>query len=404
MVVAQRELKITWQMQAALLAWLIGVVIAQRELKITMMDSEEENMLALQRLHERLRAQAEHEHSVEDEPAHHVDDWGAHEGHADSHDGDAARPRHEGFVPVAELPPEQIARMRSERAQHDAAVATARLGRPGTSCNCAWAAGGANCGPGDGSRCYQDCCTAGCSCAWAGDDGADCGGDDGSLCYGQCCGAARTTAAGATVAHTPGAFAARVQSLSHARAHRVGPDVSPLSGGVAGAPHAGWAVEPGGGGSGSLERGRGGGFTLTGDTRAYVVKDSRRGAWAEHEYLRFDLRKQVLSFNLDLSRVPCGCLACVYLVAMPDPSESGSSYCDSADAAARTRELGSQTVRLALWASASRSWMAEQWRAVYTVCPRGARPPSLSRSRVRVCVCVHSGRDPHARVRWGHLH
>lgn len=27
-------------------------------------------------------------------------------------------------------------------------------------------------------------------------------------------------------------------------------------------------------------------------------------------------------------QVPCGCLACVYLVAMDDPKQSGSSYCD----------------------------------------------------------------------------
>ena len=32
-----------------------------------------------------------------------------------------------------------------------------------------------------------------------------------------------------------------------------------------------------------------------------------------------------------LSNVPCGCLACVYLVAMNDPGGGASNYCDMAE-------------------------------------------------------------------------
>ena len=33
-----------------------------------------------------------------------------------------------------------------------------------------------------------------------------------------------------------------------------------------------------------------------------------------------------LRFSLDLSKVECGCLACIYLVAMPDPDARGDAY------------------------------------------------------------------------------
>ena len=67
---------------------------------------------------------------------------------------------------------------------------------------------------------------------------------------------------------------------------------------------------------------------VTSDTRVFLVKDSRKTLWADHEYLKIDLRSGPLRFTLDLSGVPCGCLACVYLVAMQDPSRTSPNYCD----------------------------------------------------------------------------
>ena len=69
---------------------------------------------------------------------------------------------------------------------------------------------------------------------------------------------------------------------------------------------------------------------LIGNTRAYLVEDYSRSTWREHKYARMDLTlTQPLAFRVDLSNVPCGCLACVYGVAMNDPSSfKGSNYCD----------------------------------------------------------------------------
>ena len=75
--------------------------------------------------------------------------------------------------------------------------------------------------------------------------------------------------------------------------------------------------------------------TLTvgpGDTRVYLVKDHTRLGWSQHEYVRLDLQRNPLTYTLDLSNVPCGCLACVYMVAMDDSDvRRGSNYCDMAE-------------------------------------------------------------------------
>ena len=126
----------------------------------------------------------------------------------------------------------------------------------------------------------------GCDCSWTGVDKENCGGSDGSQCWTECC----------------------------ARA-----GLGPVSGHIANAPNAGWALESG---HGSLEAA--GGFRLTGDARAYLVRDHGPSQWAHRRYVRLDLRQESLRFSLDLSKVPCGCLACIYLVAMSDPDESGS--------------------------------------------------------------------------------
>ena len=75
-----------------------------------------------------------------------------------------------------------------------------------------------------------------------------------------------------------------------------------------------------------------GALTVTGDVRAYLVQDFQAGGdWGDHRYVRSDMHEAPLSFTLDLSGVDCGCLACVYLVAMKDPTSGNSQYCDMAE-------------------------------------------------------------------------
>ena len=66
---------------------------------------------------------------------------------------------------------------------------------------------------------------------------------------------------------------------------------------------------------------------VQGNSRLYLVQDHRQRFWQDHKYVRLDLQRDPLSFTLDLSQVPCGCLACVYMVKMKDPDEVGSNYC-----------------------------------------------------------------------------
>ena len=89
-------------------------------------------------------------------------------------------------------------------------------------------------------------------------------------------------------------------------------------------PTAGWALENGLGMS--VDGGR---LRLAGEGRAYLVTDYRQRSWSNHKYMRFDL-SDPLTFELDLSGVPCGCIASVYLVKMKDPSLGRSNYCDAA--------------------------------------------------------------------------
>jgi hypothetical protein len=70
---------------------------------------------------------------------------------------------------------------------------------------------------------------------------------------------------------------------------------------------------------------------LYGDSRAYLVEDYSQKSWGRHRYVRLDLQQDPLTFDLDLSGVPCGCLACVYLVAMKDGEGDDPNYCDMAE-------------------------------------------------------------------------
>jgi hypothetical protein len=105
-----------------------------------------------------------------------------------------------------------------------------------------------------------------------------------------------------------------------------------LGGGIAGAPSdtLGWVMDtPNNVVPPALDEG--GALTLTGDTRLYMVEDFASTAWRDHSYTRLDLSGAGLRFEVDLSSVPCGCVACLYLVAMRDPDSAGdsSNYCDT---------------------------------------------------------------------------
>ena len=93
-------------------------------------------------------------------------------------------------------------------------------------------------------------------------------------------------------------------------------------------PSAGWAVEHYKNTAPSMTDGA---LRIQGNTRAYLVQDFQQAVWNEHKYVRFDLNHDALKFTLDLSQVPCGCLACVYMVKMKDPSNDESNYCDMAE-------------------------------------------------------------------------
>ena len=91
-------------------------------------------------------------------------------------------------------------------------------------------------------------------------------------------------------------------------------------------PKAGWVVDN----AMSSPMVKDGALRLTGDSRVYMVQDFSQSSWKKHRYMRFDLTDP-LTFDIDLSGVPCGCVACVYLVAMRDPMGGFSNYCDMAE-------------------------------------------------------------------------
>ena len=86
-----------------------------------------------------------------------------------------------------------------------------------------------------------------------------------------------------------------------------GEAVGPVPGASYAKPFAGWATE----GADISPDVVDGAVRINGNTRVYLVDDHRRNTWGEVSYVRMDLRRSPLSFTLDLSNVPCGCLACV---------------------------------------------------------------------------------------------
>ena len=65
-------------------------------------------------------------------------------------------------------------------------------------------------------------------------------------------------------------------------------------------------------------------IVLRGNQRGYIT---RRGTMSV-QYEHFQLLDKTLSFSLDVSQVGCGCNAALYLVAMENPGDGSSRYCD----------------------------------------------------------------------------
>lgn len=75
------------------------------------------------------------------------------------------------------------------------------------------------------------------------------------------------------------------------------------------------------------------GFTLQGNGRSYAAARVSGGPgdvdWGDFAYRRFELLDRQFQFEVDLSRVGCGCNAALYLVAMPEhPEAHDAAYCD----------------------------------------------------------------------------
>lgn len=60
----------------------------------------------------------------------------------------------------------------------------------------------------------------------------------------------------------------------------------------------------------------------------YLVDNWQANDWSGTGYVRFNLLNKTLRVNVDVSKVPCGCAATLYLVAMGDPINYGPNYCD----------------------------------------------------------------------------
>jgi hypothetical protein len=94
----------------------------------------------------------------------------------------------------------------------------------------------------------------------------------------------------------------------------------PLVGAAGAHPKAGWATH-----FGNVQVADGS-LTVTGNARTYLVQDHDHLRWEDHKYVRLNPQVEPVRFTLDLSGVPCGCLACVYMVKMKDPSDEGPNY------------------------------------------------------------------------------
>lgn len=68
-------------------------------------------------------------------------------------------------------------------------------------------------------------------------------------------------------------------------------------------------------------------FGIRSNSRMYLVENWQADDWSGAGYVRLNLLNKTLRVNADVSKVPCGCAATLYLVAMGDPN-GGPNYCD----------------------------------------------------------------------------
>ena len=74
---------------------------------------------------------------------------------------------------------------------------------------------------------------------------------------------------------------------------------------------------------GNIEATTPGTIELSGNGRGYIIKDHTKG----RQYKLFNMLGKTLHFTVDVSKVPCGCNAALYFVAMR-AGNSPDNYCD----------------------------------------------------------------------------
>lgn len=83
-------------------------------------------------------------------------------------------------------------------------------------------------------------------------------------------------------------------------------------------------VQDGGGG---VSWTKDGSFGMQGNMRMYLVEDYQVTDWWGAKFVTFNLLGKTLTYTVDLSKVPCGVIACLYFTANWKPGP-GSNYCD----------------------------------------------------------------------------
>ena len=106
------------------------------------------------------------------------------------------------------------------------------------------------------------------------------------------------------------AAAAAAEAFDTVGSSYPGVGIGPVgNGAVGGHRYAGWVSDEN---VGQYEM-TNGALKIQGDSRVYLVEDYRKQTWDEHKYVRLNLQDWPLRYTIDLSQVPCGCLACVYM-------------------------------------------------------------------------------------------
>ena len=80
--------------------------------------------------------------------------------------------------------------------------------------------------------------------------------------------------------------------------------------------------------SGPVATSSNGTLRIHGNQRSYLTMSHETSNWGDLRYDKLRLLGKTLRVSIDVSGVGCGCNAALYLVAMPQPDEHGSRYCD----------------------------------------------------------------------------